>query len=85
MGNAINIIIKEGIKMAKKSKKTQVIELEVNELMAECLIQVLRHPNWLEIKSAIKENLGIDSENVISETLESLENEVSDQIMWTAF
>jgi len=69
--------------MAKKLK-TQSLELEVNELMAEALVQCLRHPNR-DAFSALKENLpGVD-EAAFDQAREKLEEEIVDQITWGLF
>ncbi|MCJ7747906.1 MAG: hypothetical protein MUP27_09185 [Desulfobacterales bacterium] len=69
--------------MAKKLK-TQSLELEVNELMAETLVQCLRHPNG-EAISALKENLSGVDEAAFDQAREKLEEEIVDQITWGLF
>jgi hypothetical protein len=68
-----------------KRQKKQTIELELNRLTAEVLLQTLRHPNWIELKSAVKESLEYEPGDKIQEALEYLENEVADQISWALF
>lgn len=66
-------------------KKKQTIILSVNGLLAEVLLQALRHPNWEELTANVKEALEYDPGHKIEEALEYLENEVYNQVTWSQF